>query len=92
MIFFKIHRDVFISDVLAGKFAGEIRTKFSLPIHIAKFDALANYCKRYNLNCEYITETTYDISGITLERIQNMIYDKTLLITITEYNRLLRWI
>jgi len=71
----------YFQDIVMGDTICEIKPniKISWKQNIAKFEALTKYCKKFKLNCMYITEDTYDITYITLDYIMDLIDKKTII-------------
>jgi hypothetical protein len=81
-------------DIVIGDTIYEIKpdalTKTELVIK--KFTALKNYCKKYNLNCDFITENTFSLEKLTQEEIDLLIDNKKLIIDEKNYNKLMRYL
>lgn len=81
-------------DIVVGTTVCEIKpsSMVSLPENVAKHSALIDYCKRFSLQPNIITEKTYDISSYaTLNNIDTEIKDGSILIDETNLNKLKKY-
>lgn len=83
----------YFQDIIINNCIYEIKPtiKIKWEINRIKFDALQNYCKKFNLECAYITEDTFDLSNIDINLIDSLINDKLVIINEKEYKRLLKY-
>lgn len=57
-----------------------------------KFNALIDYCKKFNLKCEYFTEKSFDLEKYNKEFFINKIQNKELIIDEKNKEKLMRWV
>lgn len=81
-------------DIVIGNIIYEIKPSAlsNNELVIKKFNALENYCKKYNLSCNFITENTFCLDKLTLEKIDLLISNKKLIIDEKNYNKLMRYL
>lgn len=84
----------YFQDIVIGDMICEIKPEIKLnwEQNIKKFEALQAYCHKFNLKCKYITETTYELSYIKMDKIDEMIKDKRLFISDSELIRLKKYL
>jgi len=85
---------MYYPDITINENICEIKPKVKLnwEQNKAKHKNLKIYCKKFNLNCNYITEYTYDLTTISKKYIEDKIFKKDILITNKENKRLHNYI
>lgn len=84
----------YLPDIVIGNTIHEIKPSKLLmnDVVLVKFDALKKYCAKFNLNCGFITETTYSLTPLTKEYVDSLIEKKKLNLDEKNYNKLMRYI
>lgn len=62
------------------------------PINAMKFKALQDYCTNYKLQCQYITENTYDLSFFNEVLFANMVEDGYIILSEVNYKKIIKYI
>lgn len=81
-------QDIVIDDCI---FEIKPSVKLNWKINELKFKALQEYCEKFNLKCKYLTESTFDLSLIDINYINEKIRQKLIVINENEYTRLLKY-
>lgn len=90
---FKNKDRTYCPDIVINNKIFEIKPKklISIPINILKFAALKKYCKNFNLQCDYITEETYNIKNmLEKDKILKLIEEEKLFLTEKQKARLIQ--
>lgn len=90
---YKNTKKTYNPDIIIENNIYEIKPKvlINLSLNKLKFYALKEYCNKFNLKCNYITEETYDIKNIlNKNKILNLIKNNLIILNSKQKERLLK--
>lgn len=87
-------KKTYLPDIVIGNTVYEIKPSSMLntELVILKFDALKNYCTKFNLSCDFITESTYPMAKLIKSNVDSLIEKNKLVIDQKNYNKLMRYL